>query len=74
MFLQGNITFAIGPIVGYIRDVTGSYNVSFHVLTLVMALCVIPWFFEICYIRLKRKARTPELGHVTIPMIQETKA
>uniref|UniRef100_A0A182NZV0 Major facilitator superfamily (MFS) profile domain-containing protein n=1 Tax=Anopheles epiroticus TaxID=199890 RepID=A0A182NZV0_9DIPT len=74
MFLQGNITFAIGPIVGYIRDVTGSYTVSFHCLTLVMALCVIPWFFEICYIRLKRNARKPDLGHVAIPMIQETKA
>uniref|UniRef100_A0A182W0Y1 Major facilitator superfamily (MFS) profile domain-containing protein n=1 Tax=Anopheles minimus TaxID=112268 RepID=A0A182W0Y1_9DIPT len=75
MFLQGNITFAIGPIVGYIRDVTGSYTISFHCLTLVMALCVIPWFFEICYYRLKRKARKAEpLQHVTIPMIQETKA
>uniref|UniRef100_A0A182MSX0 Major facilitator superfamily (MFS) profile domain-containing protein n=1 Tax=Anopheles culicifacies TaxID=139723 RepID=A0A182MSX0_9DIPT len=75
MFLQGNITFAIGPIVGYIRDVTGSYTVSFHCLTLVMALCVIPWFFEICYYRLKRKVRKGEpVKHVTIPMIQETKA
>ncbi|XP_035892105.1 LOW QUALITY PROTEIN: monocarboxylate transporter 1 [Anopheles stephensi] len=75
MFLQGNITFAIGPIVGYIRDVTGSYTVSFHCLTLVMALCVIPWFFEICYYRLKRKARKAEpVQNVTIPMIQETKA
>uniref|UniRef100_A0A182NRI8 Major facilitator superfamily (MFS) profile domain-containing protein n=1 Tax=Anopheles dirus TaxID=7168 RepID=A0A182NRI8_9DIPT len=74
MFLQGNITFAIGPIVGYIRDVTGSYTVSFHVLTLVMALCVVPWFFEICYYRLKRQARQElEPPHVTIPMIRETK-
>uniref|UniRef100_A0A182QJX4 Major facilitator superfamily (MFS) profile domain-containing protein n=1 Tax=Anopheles farauti TaxID=69004 RepID=A0A182QJX4_9DIPT len=74
MFLQGNITFAIGPIVGYIRDVTGSYTVSFHVLTLVMALCVIPWFFEICYYRLKGKVRQEQAPpHVTIPMICETK-
>ncbi|XP_053680188.1 monocarboxylate transporter 7 [Anopheles nili] len=73
MFLQGNITFAIGPIVGYIRDVTGSYTVSFHCLTLVMALCVVPWFFEICYYRLKRKARDVEAAHGPIPVICETK-
>uniref|UniRef100_A0A182IPW6 Major facilitator superfamily (MFS) profile domain-containing protein n=1 Tax=Anopheles atroparvus TaxID=41427 RepID=A0A182IPW6_ANOAO len=79
MFLQGNITFAIGPLVGYIRDVTGSYTISFHCLTLVMALCVIPWFFEICYYRLKQKAlrsnakRAAADAHVTIPMIRETK-
>ncbi|XP_058121202.1 monocarboxylate transporter 7 [Anopheles ziemanni] len=79
MFLQGNITFAIGPLVGYIRDVTGSYTISFHCLTLVMAMCVIPWFFEICYYRLKQKAhrkaarREAADAHVTIPMIRETK-
>ncbi|XP_050084066.1 monocarboxylate transporter 12 [Anopheles aquasalis] len=81
MFLQGNITFAIGPIVGYIRDVTGSYTISFHCLTLMMALCVIPWFFEICYYRLQRKAagraassrHAIELDHVAVPVIRETK-
>ncbi|XP_053696195.1 monocarboxylate transporter 7 [Sabethes cyaneus] len=56
MFLQGNITFAVGPIVGYIRDVTGSYSISFHCLTLFMALCVIPWLFEIVYYWLKARA------------------
>lgn len=56
MFLQGNITFAVGPIVGYIRDVTGSYSISFHCLTLFMALCVFPWLFEIVYLRLKERA------------------
>lgn len=55
MFLQGNITFAVGPFVGYIRDVTGSYSVSFHCLTLFMALCVFPWLFEIIYFRLKSR-------------------
>uniref|UniRef100_A0A8D7ZWK4 (northern house mosquito) hypothetical protein n=1 Tax=Culex pipiens TaxID=7175 RepID=A0A8D7ZWK4_CULPI len=56
MFLQGNITFAVGPIVGYIRDVTGSYTISFHCLTLFMAMCVLPWLFEIVYLRLKARA------------------
>ncbi|XP_055642216.1 monocarboxylate transporter 7 [Toxorhynchites rutilus septentrionalis] len=56
MFLQGNITFAVGPFVGYIRDATGSYSISFHCLTLFMALCVFPWIFEIIYFRLKSRA------------------
>ncbi|XP_058058226.1 monocarboxylate transporter 7 [Anopheles bellator] len=78
MFLQGNITFAIGPIIGYIRDVTGSYTISFHCLTLMMALCVIPWFLEICYYRLQRQARAgravrPDVGHLPVPVIRETK-
>ncbi|XP_062564632.1 monocarboxylate transporter 7 [Armigeres subalbatus] len=75
MFLQGNITFAVGPIVGYIRDVTGSYSISFHCLTLFMALCVIPWLFEIVYLRLKAKAlrRADSLQQgVTIPIKLET--
>ena len=54
MFLQGNITFAIGPLIGYIRDVTESYPVSFHCLTFVMALCVVPWLIEIIYFRLRK--------------------
>ncbi|XP_058823290.1 monocarboxylate transporter 7 [Topomyia yanbarensis] len=69
MFLQGNITFAVGPIVGYIRDVTGSYSISFHCLTLFMALCVIPWLFEIVYYWLKartNKAVVQEMTDVNI--------
>lgn len=49
MFLQGNITFAIGPFIGWIRDVTKSYEFSFHCLTFIMALCAIPWLIEIIW-------------------------
>lgn len=51
MFLQGNIMFLIGPVVGYIRDVTKSYDVSFYCLSCVMAFCVIPWIVEIIYLQ-----------------------
>lgn len=47
MFLQGNITFAIGPFIGWIRDVTQSYEFSFHGLSFVMSLCAIPWLIEL---------------------------
>jgi MCP family monocarboxylic acid transporter-like MFS transporter 9 len=59
MFLQGNIMFIIGPIIGYIRDVTGSYITAFHALSAVMAACVIPWLLEIFYKR-KKKGQNPE--------------
>ncbi|EAT44425.1 AAEL004213-PA [Aedes aegypti] len=75
MFLQGNITFAVGPFVGYIRDVTGSYSISFHCLTLFMALCVFPWLFEIVYLRLKSRALKEadlQLRKVAIPIKLET--
>lgn len=51
MFLQGNITFAIGPFVGWIRDATGSYELVFHCLTVFMSLCAVPWLIEIFYLR-----------------------
>ncbi|XP_001869607.2 monocarboxylate transporter 9 [Culex quinquefasciatus] len=73
MFLQGNITFAVGPIVGYIRDVTGSYTISFHCLTLFMAMCVLPWLFEIVYLRLKARATgrgEQNVAAVAIPAVK----
>lgn len=47
MFLQGNITFAIGPFIGWIRDATQSYQFSFYGLSFVMALCAVPWLIEL---------------------------
>lgn len=52
MFLQGNITFLVGPFIGWIRDVTQSYEISFHCLTLIMAFCAVPWLIEVLYVRL----------------------
>ena len=51
MFLQGNVMFVIGPIIGFIRDVTKNYQLSFHCLSFVMACCVIPWIIEMCYLK-----------------------
>ena len=55
MFLHGNIMFLMGPVVGYIRDVTKSYDVSFYCLSTLMAGCAIPWIAEIIYFRQKAK-------------------
>lgn len=56
MFLQGNIMFIIGPIIGYLRDVTGSYVTAFHALSVIMAFCVVPWLFEILYKKKNKKS------------------
>jgi hypothetical protein len=47
--------FAFGPIVGYIRDATQNYEITFHCLTLFMALCAIPWILEIIYFNRKNR-------------------
>ncbi|CAO1399339.1 unnamed protein product [Diamesa hyperborea] len=60
MFLQGNIMFIIGPVIGYLRDITGSYTIAFHSLAFVMAAgCVIPWFYEVCYYKFYKKTQAP---------------
>lgn len=46
MFLQGNIMFVIGPFIGWIRDATQSYEISFHCLSIAMVLCAVPWLIE----------------------------
>jgi len=60
MFLQGNIMFAIGPFIGWIRDATQSYEMSFHCLTIAMALCAIPWLIESACLKLGPNRKTGE--------------
>lgn len=57
VFLLGNCAFLIGPIVGWIRDVTQSYVICFHSLTVILALCAIPWFIEIAILQMCHKKR-----------------
>ncbi|XP_037919162.1 monocarboxylate transporter 9 isoform X2 [Hermetia illucens] len=57
MFLQGNIMFIVGPIVGYIRDATKSYEISFHCLNFFMAACAFPWIIEIVYLKCRNRWR-----------------
>ncbi|XP_011203888.2 monocarboxylate transporter 9 [Bactrocera dorsalis] len=55
MFLQGNIMFAVGPLVGYLRDLTQDYIVTFYCLNFFMALCAVPWLMEIVCVKFRRK-------------------
>lgn len=56
MFAQGLVIFTIGPIVGWVRDVTQSYVLTFNLLTLAMAACAVPWLIEMLIVN-KRKMR-----------------
>lgn len=57
MFLQGNIMFIIGPAVGYLRDMTQDYVLTFHCLNFFMALCAIPWILEIIFVKFRRRTK-----------------
>lgn len=57
MFLQGNIMFAIGPVVGYLRDRTQDYVLTFHCLNFFMVLCAFPWILEIIFVKFRRRNR-----------------
>lgn len=57
MFLQGNIMLIIGPLVGYIRDTTKSYEISFHLLSILMGLCAVPWIIEIFFFKLQKRRK-----------------
>lgn len=55
MFFQGNLMFLLGPIVGWIRDITQSYILLVYCLQFFMSLCVFPWLIEIVWLRVKAR-------------------
>lgn len=44
--IQGGVMFVLGPVIGQVRDFTGSYAVTFNFLTVVLAACAVPWSVE----------------------------
>lgn len=58
MFFQGNLYFILGPVAGWIRDVTQSYVVCFHSLSFIMALCAVPWIVEILWLQMCKKSKS----------------
>ncbi|XP_061396623.1 monocarboxylate transporter 9 [Musca vetustissima] len=57
MFMQGNVMFAIGPFVGYLRDMTKDYILTFHCLNFFMGLCAFPWIIEIVFLKFRRRGK-----------------
>lgn len=52
MFIQGNLIFLMSPTVGWIRDITQSYVIYYHSVTIIMAICAVPWIIEILWFKL----------------------
>ncbi|XP_050681942.1 monocarboxylate transporter 9-like [Leptidea sinapis] len=46
MLLAGGISLSVGPMIGFIRDYTGSYKIAFTMLAVCNLSCVVPWTIE----------------------------
>ncbi|XP_063223977.1 uncharacterized protein LOC134531891 [Bacillus rossius redtenbacheri] len=46
MVINGVITVTLGPLVGVVRDRSGSFPLCIHALSLLMLLCVFGWLLE----------------------------
>ncbi|CAH4031364.1 unnamed protein product [Pieris brassicae] len=55
MLLAGGISLSVGPMIGFIRDYTGSYRVAFIMLAICNFCCVVPWTVEGVMRFLKRR-------------------
>lgn len=49
--------FAIGPVVGYLRDKTQDYVLTFHCLNFFMSLCAFPWIIEVLFVKFRRRTK-----------------
>ncbi|XP_043286586.1 monocarboxylate transporter 12-like [Venturia canescens] len=64
LLISGLIYLILGPIVGWIRDLSGSYTVTLHCLNLLTYMTIISWTLEVWYCarrskRLERKSVAP---------------
>ncbi|CAH1639902.1 unnamed protein product [Spodoptera littoralis] len=61
MLLAGAISLSVGPMIGFVRDYTGSYAIAFNMLTVCNLLCVLPWAIEgvVKYRKNKNTANNP---------------
>ncbi|KAJ2948059.1 hypothetical protein O0L34_g9856 [Tuta absoluta] len=46
MLLSGALSLSVGPMIGFLRDYTGSYIIAFNMLTACNFCCVVPWTIE----------------------------
>ncbi|XP_034839123.1 monocarboxylate transporter 9-like [Maniola hyperantus] len=60
MLLAGALSLSVGPMIGFIRDYTGSYAIAFVMLAICNFCCVVPWTFEAIILFIKRRQRSPQ--------------
>lgn len=61
MVINGLLTVTLGPLVGVLRDATGSFPVCIHVLSAVLMLCALTWTLE--YIIVWHRNRNCSITH-----------
>lgn len=64
-FLQGATLFGIGPVIGWIRDYTQSYKISFFCLTTSLVTCAFLWTIEMAIVN-RRKTRVQKEQQVDV--------
>ncbi|XP_028029972.1 monocarboxylate transporter 9-like [Bombyx mandarina] len=63
MLLAGAISLSVGPMIGFIRDFTGSYVVAFVMLAACNLCCVVPWAIEFIFrYNKERKLRNTDVS------------
>ncbi|CAH2102200.1 unnamed protein product [Euphydryas editha] len=55
MLLAGAISLSVGPMIGFLRDYTGSYVIAFLMLAICNFCCVVPWTLEAVIMLWKRR-------------------
>lgn len=55
MLLSGALSLTVGPLIGFLRDYTGSYIIAFNMLTACNLCCVIPWTIEGIVLFIKKR-------------------
>ncbi|XP_032664228.1 uncharacterized protein LOC116840954 [Odontomachus brunneus] len=55
MVFKGLLVVTMSPLIGYIRDVSGSYKICIHVMTAMMMTTTIVWAIELLYTTLHRR-------------------
>ncbi|CAH2267897.1 monocarboxylate transporter 9-like [Pararge aegeria] len=55
MLLAGALSLTVGPMIGFIRDYTGSYAIAFVMLAVCNFCCVVPWTVEAIILFVKRR-------------------
>lgn len=53
MFTQGLVMFVVGPLIGWVRDYTQNFLLTFSLLTMAMIACAVAWLMEMVFVHFR---------------------
>nr|XP_033330743.1 monocarboxylate transporter 13-like [Megalopta genalis]XP_033330744.1 monocarboxylate transporter 13-like [Megalopta genalis]XP_033330745.1 monocarboxylate transporter 13-like [Megalopta genalis]XP_033330746.1 monocarboxylate transporter 13-like [Megalopta genalis]XP_033330747.1 monocarboxylate transporter 13-like [Megalopta genalis] len=67
---SGIVALILGPITGYIRDITSDYTITLHCLNIPTFYTTISWCVEMCFVKQKSKkaAQEKDTSKITVPV------